>query len=181
MDGNRIERLKYPVGPFKMPESVSSEDIAEWLPVIEEFPAILEGVLRPIPEEAYDWIYRPEGWSIRQVVHHCSDSHLNAYVRFKLALTESKPTIRPYFEARWAELPDGNLKDVTPSLTILKAIHFKWHYLMGTMDQEDWNRVYVHPEYGTEFSLKAALANYEWHCRHHLAHIRQAILHEGLF
>ena len=84
-------------------------------------------------------------------------------------------------EARWATLPDGKMQDVIPSLTIIKAVHFKWHFLMTSMGEDEWSRSYIHPEEGVEFTLKAALANYEWHCRHHLAHIRQAILHEGLF
>lgn len=126
-----------------------------------------------------DTPYRPEGWTIRQVVHHCADSHMNAIIRLKLALTEEKPVIKPYFEDRWAELVDGKSLPIEPSLKILEGVHKRWVLLLENLTASQFQRTFVHPELGTEFSLAVATANYAWHCEHHLAHITNVQTRNG--
>jgi hypothetical protein len=119
-----------------------------------------------------DTAYRPGGWTVRQVVHHVPDSHLNAYVRFKLALTENAPTIKPYDEAAWARLPDTASTPIEVSLDLLESLHARWVRLLEAMTDSDFARQFHHPESGT-MRLDTYLSGYAWHCRHHLAHITQ--------
>lgn len=138
-----------------------------------DFPAQVQQAIAGLQEQELQWIYRPEGWNIRQVVHHCADSHANAYIRFKLALTEDRPTVKPYMEDRWALLPDSSLP-LAPSLQIIEGIHARWSFLMEKMQPQDWKKTFIHPEHGREMGLESVLALYAWHCRHHLGHIHQA-------
>lgn len=173
MSTETLEQLRYPVGKFEPPASYSSADIEAYIRTISAFPAELKNAVEGLGDEQLDTPYRPEGWTIRQVVHHCADSHMNAFTRFKLALTEASPTIRPYFEARWAELPDSRTLPVENSLVLLGALHARWTVLLQSLSDADRLRKYIHPEYGKEFSLNEAHALYAWHCRHHLAHITE--------
>ncbi|MEL6658131.1 MAG: YfiT family bacillithiol transferase [Bacteroidota bacterium] len=168
--------LSYPVGPFEPSGDTSASQRQEWMQTIAQFPTQMRAVVAGLNEEELQWRYRPQGWTIRQVVHHCADSHLNAYTRFKLALTEKNPTIKPYEEARWAELPDSKLP-LEPSLQLLEGLHQRWYTLLQNMTDAEFERTFSHPEHGTLFSLSLTLENYDWHCRHHEAHIHQARTH----
>lgn len=125
-------------------------------------------------DQQLDTPYRPGGWTIRQVIHHCADSHMNCLTRFKLALTEEKPTICPYFEDRWAELPDSHMP-IAPSLSMIDGIHARLTVLLKSLTEAQRKRLYIHPEHGREFSLNEAIATYSWHSNHHLAHITTLI------
>lgn len=176
-----IEQLKYPVGTLSFPDAYDPDLIGEQIGVIADFPAKLRAAVESLSPEQLAWVYRPEGWTIRQVVHHCGDSHCNALTRFKLALTEDNPTIRPYHEALWSELPDAHLNELEDSLQLLTGLHSRWAKLLRTMNKEQWNRTLVHPEHGRVFTLFEMAEMYSWHCRHHLAHVYQALEHKGQF
>lgn len=168
-----FEQLKYPVGKFVNLESITQEIIDSAISEIENFPNLLKTEIENLNEKDFDLKYRPDGWTISQVVHHCADSHLNSYMRFKLALTENVPTIKPYEESLWAELPDSNLSPLV-SLQLLEALHTRWVYLLKTLSEEELNKEFIHPEQSEKISLRRNILIYGWHCRHHLAHIRQA-------
>lgn len=175
-----LEKLRFPVGKMSYADTPSVEQRNLWINDIEEFPQKMKEVVKSLDKEQLEWRYRPDGWTIRQVVHHTADSHINAQLRFKLALTEEKPTIKPYMEALWAELPDV-MEDIQVSLDLLTALHRKWVYLLKNLTEEDLKRQYVHPEHNKTFDLNYTIAMYSWHCRHHYAHILQAIKHKGKF
>lgn len=162
--------LQYPIGEFVKPEKINSIIIEEWINSIENLPDRLEKVLERATKEDLETPYRPEGWTVRQVVHHIADSHLNSFIRFKLALTEDNPTIKPYLEARWAELADYNT-DITISLNIIKNIHLRWVALLRAMRENDMERKFFHPEQKKYFTLAENIGVYAWHGSHHLAHI----------
>jgi hypothetical protein len=124
-----------------------------------------------LDQEQLDTPYRPGGWTVRQVVHHIGDSHINSIVRFKLALTEETPTIRPYDEALWAELPDSRTAPVDPSLALIDTLHARWVLLLRSMSEQDFERRFHHPEHDRTFTLARTLAMYAWHGQHHIAHI----------
>lgn len=168
-----IDSLKFPIGKFVFPMSYSSDYIEAWIRVIEGLPERLTQLVMGLNEAQLDTPYRPDGWTVRQVVHHLADSHMNSYFRFKLALTEETPTIRPYFEERWAELYDGKNAPVELSLQLIEALHKRWVYFLRKMSAEDWERRFFHPESKKEFTLKSILALYAWHSEHHFQHILQ--------
>jgi hypothetical protein len=134
-------------------------------------PAHLRKAVAGLTPAQLDTPYRPGGWTVRQVVHHVPDSHLNAYTRIKLALTEEEPTIRPYEEARWAELPDARTGPIEPSLGLLESLHQRWLLLLTQLQPSDFERRFRHPEHGRIFTANEAVAMYAWHGRHHVAHI----------
>ena len=162
--------LQYPVGRFEFPREVSSEDRARFIQEIAETPANLRAAVTGLSGEQLDTPYRPGGWTVRQVVHHVPDSHMNSYVRFRLALTEDEPTIKPYDEARWAELADSRTGRIETSLALLESLHERWVLLLRALSDEDFRRQFRHPELGV-VSLEKNLALYAWHGRHHVAHI----------
>lgn len=168
-----LEQLKYPVGKFVKPEAISKEIIDSAISEIENFPNLVKTEIQNLDEKDLQLRYRPEGWTISQVVHHCADSHINSYTRFKLALTENIPIIKPYEESLWAKLPDNNLSPFV-SLQLLEALHTRWVYLLKTLTEEDLNKEFIHPEQAEKISLKENILIYSWHCQHHLAHIKQA-------
>ena len=168
-----LEQLKYPAGKFVKPESITREIIDSAISKIENFPSFVKTEIQNLEEKDLQLRYRPEGWTITQVVHHCADSHINSYMRLKLALTENLPTIKPYEESLWAELPDNNLSPFV-SLKLLDALHEKWVYILKSLSEEDLNKEFIHPDQSEKISLKENTLIYSWHCRHHLAHIRQA-------
>ncbi|MBW3552422.1 MAG: putative metal-dependent hydrolase [Gemmatimonadetes bacterium] len=162
--------LRYPIGKFRYSGPMDEADRQQAIDTIQSLPARLRATIEAFAEEQLDAAYRPGGWTVRQVVHHLADSHLNAYTRFKLALTEDEPTIRPYDEARWAELTDSRAApDV--SLRLLDALHERWVLLLRSLAREDWQKRVLHPEHKRDMSLDELLAMYAWHCSHHLAHI----------
>jgi hypothetical protein len=175
MTEQQLDQLRFPIGKFTKPESLSREQISECIVTIAEFPVKIRRETEDLPDDVLDTRYRPEGWTVRQVVHHCADSHMNAIIRFKNTLTEDAPTIKPYFEDRWAELADTKTLPIESSLRILEGVHHRMTVLFREMKPEDFKRYYVHPEYGTTYRLDQALAMYAWHCEHHLAHIRLGI------
>ncbi len=168
-----LEQLKYPAGKFVKPESITKEIIDSAISEIENFPSLVKFEIQNLEEKDLQLRYRPEGWTITQVVHHCADSHINSYMRFKLALTENVPTIKPYEESLWADLPDNNLSPFV-SLKLLDALHEKWVYILKSLSEGDLNKEFIHPEQSEKISLKENILIYRWHCQHHLAHIRQA-------
>lgn len=174
-----IEELKYPVGPFTKPEDVHSDELGPMIDTLITFPDKLESAVSGLTSEQLEYRYRPDGWNVRQLVHHLCDSHINCLIRVKLALTEESPTIKPYQEALWSELIDAEDDDLTAPLQILKGVHHKLGQLFLALDDKQWLRIYLHPQYGEIFNLKQVLANYEWHCRHHMAHIMSALEAKG--
>ena len=175
-----LEALRYPAGKYHYPDTVSDQLMKEWVNDITIFPEKLEAAVKGLSKEQLEWRYRPEGWTIRQVVHHCADSHLNAIIRFKLALTEDNPTIKPYLEHLWALLTDVQ-NDIDDSLQILTGLHKKWTTIITNLKEDELGRTYIHPEHGRELNLKFTIGMYAWHCRHHYAHVLQAIEHKGAF
>jgi hypothetical protein len=164
--------LRYPVGRYTAPEKITAQHRAEWIREIELLPERLEGVIAGLNGQQLDTPYRPGGWTVRQVVHHVPDSHLNSYQRFRLALTEEVPTIKTYEESAWAELPDAKTGPVEPSLALLIGLHGRWTALLRSMNDQDFARTFRHPELGREVRLDWTLGLYAWHCRHHVAHIQ---------
>lgn len=164
--------LSYPIGPFSLEDvTVAPEERAGLIAAIAELPAQFRSAVHRLNDAQFDTPYRPGGWTVRQVVHHVPDSHLNAYVRFKLALTEENPTIKPYEESRWAELPDTAGTQIGVSLVLLEALHRRWVVLLKSMSEDQWRRTYFHPDHQASLRLDAILAMYAWHGKHHTAHI----------
>jgi uncharacterized damage-inducible protein DinB len=162
--------LRYPIGPFRFDGSLTPERRKECIDQIEEAPARLRAAVEGLSPEQLEAPYRPGGWTVRQVVHHVPDSHLNSYVRFRLALTEDRPTIRPYHEDRWAELEDARNAPIEVSLALLDSLHRRWVLLLRSLKPEDFSRAFTHPDLG-EVSLEKNVALYAWHGRHHVAQI----------
>lgn len=162
--------LSYPIGPFVRPDSVSPAQVADAIGRIAAMPAAFRAVVGPMTAAQLDTPYRPGGWTVRQLAHHVPDSHLNAYTRFKLALSEDTPTIRPYEQEQWAQLPDTALTPVGVSLDLLAALHARWIVLLLAMTPGQWSRRFHHPETGIQ-RLDQVLAHYAWHGDHHLAHV----------
>jgi hypothetical protein len=166
-----IEQLKYPIGKFAKPVTITDDLLAGWIADIATFPQRLNQEVHDLTDSQLDTPYRPDGWTIRQVVHHCADSHMNSLVRFKLALTEDQPTIKSYHEDRWAELVDSKTSPISSALKMIDGIHEKWTVLLNHMTSEDLKRTFIHPVHGRTIRLDDTIALYAWHSNHHLAHI----------
>lgn len=164
--------LRYPTGRFAPPDSWTPALLEEWRAAIGTLPAQLRMAVEGLDDGQLDTPYRDDGWTVRQVVHHLFDSHVNAYCRFKLALTEEVPLIKPYMEARWAELPDGSTGSIAPSLAGLDGLHARWDRLLGSLETSDWDRTFRHPEHEAPMSLGRTTAMYAWHGRHHVGHVK---------
>ncbi|HET7291937.1 MAG TPA: putative metal-dependent hydrolase [Vicinamibacteria bacterium] len=164
------EDLRYPIGPFEAPTEIAPEDRTRFIGELERLPAAMRAALAGLSDEQLETPYRPGGWTLRQVAHHVPDSHMNSYVRMRLALTEDAPTIRPYFEDRWARLPDSSRAPVSLSLDLLEALHGRWVFLLRGIGDDEWRRAFRHPERGL-VTLEGNLALYAWHGRHHVAQI----------
>lgn len=176
-----VENLKFPIGAFQKPISISENDLKTWIAVIENFPNRIKILTENLSVEELNLNYRPDGWTIKQVVHHCADSHMNALIRTKLALTELLPVIKPYQEAVWANLIDGNTDSIVDSLAIIKGVHSKWTLLLKNNNTTDLEKEYYHPENNRNYKLNEVIGLYAWHCDHHLAHIKQALRYNGKF
>ena len=161
---------RYPIGQFEWSGSASEEQRQEWLKQVAMLPSDLLQVAGGMTMEQLDTPYREGGWTVRQLIHHVADSHMNSYIRCKLALTEDTPTIKPYDESRWAELTDARTAPVEASLALLEALHLRWAMLLRSLSVADFARQFRHPEMGI-VSLDKNLALYAWHGRHHTAHI----------
>ena len=170
--------LRFPIGEFDRNYATTSEARSQRIQTIKDLPNAVAAAVAGLSDEQLETPYRPEGWTIRQTVHHIADSHANSLIRFKLALTEDEPpTIKPYYEDRWAELGDNKLP-VDVSLKMIEAIHTRWAALLESMSDEDFRKTFIHPETG-EWPLEGALALYDWHSRHHTAHITHLRDREG--
>ena len=163
--------LRYPIGRFKLVETLTIAERQACVADIEQTPANLRAAVAGLMPEQIETPYRPEGWTVRQVAHHLPDSHLNAYIRFKLALTEDEPLIKTYAEERWAELADTRNTPIEVSLTLMDALHARWTILLNALSEEEWRRTFRHPDLGV-MRLEQSLALYAWHGKHHVAHIR---------
>jgi uncharacterized damage-inducible protein DinB len=161
---------RYPIGKFRYEGALSEEQKQTCLDDIARTPANLRAAVKGLSDAQLDTPYRDGGWTVRQVVHHMPDSHLNSYVRFKLALTEDEPTIKPYAEDRWAELADTKTTPIEVSLTMLDSLHDRWVRLLRSLSPEEWTRTFRHPALGA-MTLEKTLALYAWHGKHHVAHI----------
>jgi hypothetical protein len=166
-----MEHLRFPIGHFICPEKITKSQITTWVSVIEQFPSELSRLLVKASEAQLDTPYREGGWTVRQVVHHCADSHINSFCRFKLALTEDKPTIKPYEEHLWAELADSKTMPIAPSLQILKGVHARWFVLLQSLSETDLQRSFFHPSNQKITTLAEGIGLYAWHCKHHAAHV----------
>jgi len=170
-----MEQLRYPVGRLERQEPPRSRaSIDASIDTIEQAPARYRALVEGLRDDQLDARYRPDGWTVRQVVHHVADSHINAYVRMKLAATEDAPAIKPYAESQWAELPDAKTAPAEVSLVLIEALHRRWVMFLRALAGADFTRVYVHPQMG-RVTLDEAVAMYAWHCRHHEGHIRQGL------
>lgn len=169
-----IERLKYPVGKFKTPSTIDKLQIENWINTIEKFPEKLKQEVKNLTEQDLEKTYRPNGWTIRQIVNHCADSHMNSFIRFKLAMTENEPTIKPYFENFWAELSDSKHFPIESSIKILQGLHERWTNLLKNLSKSDLEKQFKHPETNEFLNLKTNIGIYAWHCEHHLNHIKIA-------
>jgi len=162
--------LRYPIGEFKFAGPLTDAERQALIDRIAETPDRMRAAVTGLTEEQVDSPYRPGGWTVRQVVHHVPESHLNSYTRFKLAITEDEPTIKPYFEDRWAELDDARQAPIALSLDLLDALHGRWIWFLRSLKQEDFQRTFRHPEIGV-VSIDKNIALYAWHGQHHVAHI----------
>lgn len=171
--------LRYPVGKFDWNAPVNAADYPRLIAQIAETPGALRSAVAGLSRDQLETRYRPDGWTVKQLVHHVPDSHMNAYCRFKLALTEDEPTIKPYEEAKWAELPDSQRLPIGVSLDLLDALHQRWVALLRSMDGAGFNREFRHPERDGVLTLSQLLALYAWHGRHHVAHITSLRKREG--
>ncbi len=169
-----IEELKYPIGKLNLPEIIESSHIKEWIKTIKDFSNQVKDEVSGLTKQELDYKYRPNGWTIKQVVCHCIDSHLNSFIRFKLALTEDNPIIRPYAEDKWAELQDTTDYDIYEAIIFLTALHKRWFFLLESLNAAQFNKTFVHPDGNEIISLKENLYIYAWHCKHHLQHVINA-------
>lgn len=170
-----IEKLRFPIGQHVVPEQISDEQLKTWIEEISALPTELRAATSGLSDEQLNTRYRPGGWTLKQVIHHLADSHMNSYIRFKLAVTEENPSIRPYFEDRWAECEEARNADIAVSLDILEALHKRWVIFLSNLRPSDWNKTFFHPESKRTSILKEVAGMYAWHGKHHLNHILMTI------
>jgi hypothetical protein len=171
------KNLQYPIGEFIAPKQVSEEDINQWILDIEETPELLKMALEGLSQPLIDMSYRPGGWTVRQIIHHLADSHMNSYIRFKLALTEDKPTIKVYDEKSWAAMPDSTQMPLEVSIQLIESLHKRWSHLLRSMSPTDFEKTFYHPELKIHIPLSINLALYSWHGKHHIEHIKLVKVH----
>ncbi|MBO0329266.1 YfiT family bacillithiol transferase [[Muricauda] lutisoli] len=179
MEKEVLEQLRYPIGKFEIPETITRADLEEWISILETLPQRLTNLVTPLSEEQLETPYRPNGWTVRQLVHHISDSHHNSYIRFKWGLTEDRPYIKAYDEKAWAALFDTRVAPIQMSLDHLSAVHTKLVYLLKGLSEKDLERSFIHPDGNNETTLKENIARYAWHSNHHFAHIANLIKRKG--
>jgi hypothetical protein len=167
------DKLRYPIGKFTAPEFYSTEYLSNRIQEIAEFPTLLKKEVSRLSDEQLDTPYREGGWTVRQVIHHFADSHMNCFIRLKWALTEETPTIKFYYEDRWGEMDDNAKMPIEPTLALLEGLHFRLAYLMNSLSESDLNRSFIHPEHNASFQIKEIIGTYAWHGLHHLAHITE--------
>tara|TARA_R110002167_G_scaffold11308_22_gene50187 strand:- start:218 stop:769 length:552 start_codon:yes stop_codon:yes gene_type:complete len=174
-----MEKLKYPIGKFVVPNTISVSHIAEWIATLEQLPQRLENLVSQLSDAQLDTVYRPGGWTVRQVVHHIPDSHHNSYIRFKWAMTEERPIIKAYDETAWANLFDAKTAPIEMSLNHLKAVHAKLVYFLRGLSRSDLQRTFIHPDGNVETPLDENIGRYAWHSNHHYEHINGLLRREG--
>jgi hypothetical protein len=177
-EASQLAFLRYPIGGPQRAESFSAQQRSAAIESIRQLPRNLRAAVADFSEQQLDTPYRPGGWTVRQLVHHVADSHINAYVRVRLALTEDWPTISDYQETRWAELEDARTAAVSTSLDLLQALHARWVPLFASLTEPEWRRGYIHPANGRQ-SVEQVAMLYDWHGRHHTAHITQLATRMG--
>jgi hypothetical protein len=165
-----MDNLKYPIGKYQ-PQPFSAKQLEQWIIDIKYLPNQLENAVINLDEHQLETPYRPDGWTVKQLVHHVADSHMNAYIRFKLGLTEDNPVIKPYEEGAWALLNDSKIIPINVSLTLLFALHTRWVAILEDIKEDEWKRTVFHPEQKKEITLWHLLGMYAWHSLHHTAHI----------
>lgn len=181
MTDQELHKLKFPIGKFVIPKEVTEALKQSWMGIIKDLPSKLEEALKDVTQEQLNYCYRPEGWKVKQVVHHMADSHMNAFIRTKMALTEDNPTIKAYRERPFAELPDSQLEDLESSMLILKGLHIRFSTLLESMNEDDFAKTYIHSQSKYTYRLDSVLALYAWHSMHHLHHIKQALASNGAY
>lgn len=174
-----MENLQYPIGKFECPNKIEKHHLENWIRILEYFPEKLENLVSKLTDYQLDTPYREQGWTIRQVVHHCADSHHHSYIRFKWALTEENPTIKAYDEKAWAELTDTKFVPIAPSLLHLKAVHQKLVLLLKSLSETDLEKTFYHPESKETVALNRNVGIYAWHCNHHFAHIQNLMIRKN--
>ncbi|MCL6265228.1 YfiT family bacillithiol transferase [Flagellimonas myxillae] len=173
------QHLRYPIGTFQAPEHITEDHVNGWITVLEQLPKRLEALVSPLSHEQLETPYRPEGWTVRQLVHHISDSHHHSYIRFKWALTEDNPVIKPYFEKEWSKLFDAKSAPIEMSLDHLRVVHAKLVYLLKGLTKEQLQRTFTHPDGNEVVTLEENIGRYAWHGSHHYAHIENLIKRES--
>ncbi|WP_347374885.1 YfiT family bacillithiol transferase [Aequorivita sp. Q41] len=174
-----IEKLKYPIGSFEAPSNITSEKLEAWISIIEHFPNRLLNLVSKLSENQLDTPYRPEGWTVRQLINHLYDSHHNSYSRFKWTMTEKTPIIKVYDEKAWANLIDSTTAPINLSLNALAALHAKWVYFLKGLTMESFQKEFIHPDGNKKVTLAENTGIYAWHCNHHYAHIENLMKREG--
>ncbi len=173
MKNTELEKLRYPIGQFMTPDKYTSDYLREKIAEISSFPERLKKEVSQLSNEQLDTQYRPDGWTIRQVIHHCADSHINCFIRIKWALTEARPVIKFYHEELWAELNDSTIMPIEPTLSLLEGLHFRLAYLMNSLSKNDLQKSFIHPANNKEYKIEEIIGTYAWHSNHHLAHITE--------
>lgn len=166
------EHIVYPIGRHIIPDVYRPEMQREWISIIEAAPSWLDPCIENLDEEQLKTPYRPGGWNITQIIHHLADSHMNAYIRLKLALTEDNPIVKPYNETLWGDLPDVDTVPANVSITLLHALHRRWGAALRSMEPQDWERTFFHPERNESIAIWEMTDIYAWHSRHHMEQIR---------
>lgn len=179
MKASELENLRYPIGHFVVPDNITDTELADWTAQLEALPSALEHLVKDLNDEQLETPYRPGGWTVRQLVHHIADSHHNCYIRFKWALTEDTPVIKPYDEKAWADLFDTRNGPIGMSLDHLRAVHVKLVYLIKGLSGEALARKFVHPDGNTKTSLAENVGRYAWHGSHHYTHIKRLLERKG--
>ncbi|MBS1629143.1 MAG: putative metal-dependent hydrolase [Bacteroidetes bacterium] len=167
-----LESLRYPIGRFVPPTAFDIRMVPGWLMALEALPKSLDVLIENLDAAQLEMPYRPGGWTMNQTIHHLADSHLNAFIRLKLCLTEEQPVVKPYQEALWAETPEISTVPVNVSITLLHALHRRWVALLRNLNEEQWHRSYFHPEHQRLFPIWEFTALYAWHGRHHVAQLQ---------
>ena len=173
MENLLLEKLRYPIGLFIAPEIYSNDYLNTKITEIASFTERLKKEVVSLNEEQLNTPYRENGWTVRQVIHHCADSHMNCFIRIKWALTENKPVIKFYHEDLWSELHDNLTMPIHPTLSFLEGLHFRLAYLMNSLSEADLEKTFIHPESNKEYKIKEVIGTYAWHGKHHLAHITE--------
>ncbi|MGJ8659735.1 MAG: YfiT family bacillithiol transferase [Cellulophaga fucicola] len=179
MKSNTLDSLKYPIGHFSCPKEISKEQLHNWILILENFPKKLQDLVVNLNDTQLNTPYRPEGWSVRQLIHHIADSHHHSYTRFKWSLTEDKPVIKAYEEKDWAMLTDATTAPIVLSLNYITALHAKMVYLLKLLSVEQLQLEFIHPADSSKVSVAENIGRYAWHSNHHYGHIENLCKREG--